>query len=426
MVVIDNGIGMSAEVVDRLFQPFSQAEASTVRRFGGTGLGLSITHRLVSLMRGSIDVQSAPGKGSEFSVELPLVAATAPQDQRLPRLPELQGVNVLVLKPAMACWTVLQVYLQSVGAQLCPMPDIQSASARLAQGHQDTALLLDLTHTCSAEQTDWQMWRDHERVLWLVRQPGQLADLQGVEVHAQPLMYRELLQGLAVACGRLSRASLARAQPMATDQGRRAPSVEEAVQRQQLILVAEDNETNRDVMHQQLRRLGYAAELAADGAQALAMWRSGRYALLLTDCHMPKLDGYDLTVEIRRTEPAGMRKPVIAVTANAMYGEAERCFAFGMDDYLSKPVRMHELARMLDKWLPLAHARLPTPPALPTGSSAPAAGSASSVIWDPTTLAAAVGDNPAMLKRLLGQIPGQCRPATGRPATGLCRGIWTP
>ncbi|MBP9907133.1 MAG: PAS domain S-box protein [Rhodoferax sp.] len=403
MVVIDNGIGMSADVVEKLFQPFSQADASTVRRFGGTGLGLSITHRLVTLMRGSIDVQSAPGKGSEFSVELPLVAATAPQDQTLPRLPDLQGVSVLVVKPAMACWTVLQVYLHSAGAQLCPMPDMPSAQARLSEADQDTALLLDLTHSCSADQIDWQMWRDHDRVLWLVRQPGAQADLQGVEVRAQPLMYRELLQGVAVACGRLSRSSLARAQPPASDQGRRAPSVEEAVLRKQLILVAEDNETNRDVMYQQLRRLGYAAELAADGVQALAMWRSGRYALLLTDCHMPNLDGYDLTVEIRRNEPAGVRKPVIAVTANAMYGEAERCFAFGMDDYLSKPVRMHELARILNKWLPLAHTHETAPPALPVGSNAAAAEPASSVIWDPTTLAAAVGDNRAMLKRLLGK-----------------------
>jgi CheY-like chemotaxis protein len=135
-----------------------------------------------------------------------------------------------------------------------------------------------------------------------------------------------------------------------------APTAEAAVQAGCLILLAEDNEINRDVMEEQLRLLGYTCEMAEDGAIALQMWQAnpGRYALLLSDCHIPNMDGFALTEAIRATEPAGTRLPIIAVTANAMQGEAQRCLERGMDDYLSKPLRLTELGQMLAKWLPQA------------------------------------------------------------------------
>jgi CheY-like chemotaxis protein/nitrogen-specific signal transduction histidine kinase len=227
--VQDNGIGMNPEVVAKLFQPFTQADESTARKFGGTGLGLSITHRLVELMHGQVSVHSTLGVGSEFVVELPL----------LPCGP--------------------------VRAQVTTDPVPQGSAPQRPE----------------------------------------------------------------------------------------APTVEEAVQTGCLILLAEDNEINRDVIQEQLRLLGYACELAEDGAIALRMWQAHptRYALLLTDCHMPNLDGFGLTEAIRVAEPAGVRLPIIAITANAMQGEADRCRDRGMDDYLSKPLRMQELAPVLEKWL---------------------------------------------------------------------------
>ena len=229
--VQDNGIGMEPEVVAKLFQPFTQADQSTSRKFGGTGLGLSITQRLVELMGGCITVVSTPGVGSAFAVELPL----------------RQCEPLQAKPPAMT-----------------------------------------------------------ER-----RDPAQ-----------RPT----------------------------------APTVEEAVTTHRLILLAEDNEINRDVMQEQLRLLGYTCEMAEDGALALAMWqnRPGRYALLLSDCHMPNLDGFGLTAAIRGQEPAGTHLPIIAITANAMQGEGQRCHDQGMDDYLSKPLRMKELAAMLCKWMPVS------------------------------------------------------------------------
>jgi PAS domain S-box-containing protein len=225
--VRDNGIGMSPEVVAKLFAPFCQADASTARQFGGTGLGLSISQRLVVLMGGQITVRSSPGAGSEFTVALPLHEVTM---------------------------------------------------TAVATG---------------------------------IKQPDRRLKLL---VHA--------------------------------------PSMEEAAASGQLILVAEDNETNRDVLGEQLRLLGYCADMAEDGRVALEKWRSGRYALLLTDCHMPHMDGFALTKAIREGETPGTHLPIIAITANAMQGEAQRCLQAGMDDYLSKPMRLQELAPVLEKWLP--------------------------------------------------------------------------
>ena len=284
--VQDNGIGMTPEVVAKLFQPFTQADESTSRKFGGTGLGLSISQRLVELMGGRISVTSTPDVGSEFGVELPL-------------------------------------------------------------------------HLC---------------------EPG--------------LTQPQLREQLATPVERRS------------SQRPAAPTAEEAAQTHCLILLAEDNETNRDVMREQLRLLGYTCEVAADGAIALQMWHAkpGRYALLLSDCHMPNLDGFGLTEAIRNTEPTGTHLPIIAITANAMQGEAQRCRERGMDDYLSKPLRMNELGPMLHKWLPLVSDVASAGSAGVTNAAAPAQATASIntfAVWNPATLTELVGENPGMHKRLL-------------------------
>jgi CheY-like chemotaxis protein len=173
------------------------------------------------------------------------------------------------------------------------------------------------------------------------------------------------------------------------------PTVDEAQTAGQLVLLAEDNEINREVMQEQLRRLGYASETAKDGVAALAMWSTGRYAVLLTDCHMPKMDGFDLTTAIRQTEPAGTRFPIVAITASAMQGEAARCLAHGMDHYLSKPLRMVELGPLMSRLLPRADAQS-APPAASVGD-----GLAPNAIWDPLALQEAVGDSLPLQRRLL-------------------------
>ena len=426
--IIDNGIGMSEEVVAKLFQPFTQADASTARKFGGTGLGLSITQRLVELMHGRISVISTPGAGSEFTVEFPLQAALAPSGRAPSSTPDLRGVRVLAVTPLASCSTLFQVYLGAAGAQVSVVPDLTTAHAELAhraaQQPGDTVLLLDLEEE-GDEANDTLPWPAGVRVVRLVNRadsqaPVPPAQAFDIRVLARPLLHHDLLHGVAVACGRISATHTSQFVERRLRPRFAAPGVEEAAKSGCLILLAEDNETNRDVMGEQLRLLGYAVEMAYDGALALEMWQGGqrsepaRYTLLLTDCHMPNMDGFELTAAIRSTESAGKRLPIIAITANAMQGEAQRCRERGMDDYLSKPLRLGELGPMLAKWMP------EPVPLDDSGADAPRNDEVERVVasearqsispqvvapdwalWNPATLTELVGDNPAVHKRLL-------------------------
>jgi CheY-like chemotaxis protein/HPt (histidine-containing phosphotransfer) domain-containing protein len=169
---------------------------------------------------------------------------------------------------------------------------------------------------------------------------------------------------------------------------------EEAAAQGRLILVAEDNEINRAVIRHQLQALGYAADIAVDGKAAFVDWQAGDYALVLTDCHMPNMDGFALTQAIRRGEAdTGRRTPIIAVTANAMKGEDERCLAAGMDAYLAKPVNMDQLRTTLERWMPIEDS-MRDPADVPDAPKLPSA-------IDRGVLAAWLGDDSAAINSLL-------------------------
>jgi len=174
-----------------------------------------------------------------------------------------------------------------------------------------------------------------------------------VTVDSTPLKRSSFITAVAVAVGRES-PEVQQVDEVKKVGGRRALSMEDAEARGELILVAEDNLTNQDVIRRQLNLLGYAAELKDNGLEALEAWKAKHYALLLTDCNMPEMDGWELTKQIRESESETDHIPIIAITANALEGEAERCLAVGMDDYLSKPIDMHKLETMLSKWMPVS------------------------------------------------------------------------
>ncbi|MGS0753857.1 ATP-binding protein [Roseateles sp. GG27B] len=381
--VTDNGIGISPQDQAKLFQAFTQADESTARRFGGTGLGLSITQQLVELMGGRISVRSNLGDGAEFTVLLPLQSASAPPRsatsmvaaESLPALDEavaearLSGLQVLVLTRDATQAQVISAYGQAAGAEVAVLGDLATLRRQLLPGVQnasspatthDVLIVLGLDVSEAASELELPpgvgvlRLNRHSRLEPHLAHP--LSGETGVmPLHACPLLRGELINALALASGRMTVRSTPRTERRSTRprrSGQDAPTVAQAVASRQLILLADDNEINREVMQEQLRLVGYASELAVDGVQALAMWRSGRYALLLTDCHMPRMDGFELTAHIRQNEPAGQRLPIIAITANAMHGEAQRCRDRGMDDYLSKPLRIENLVPMLEKWLP--------------------------------------------------------------------------
>ncbi|HYE00965.1 MAG TPA: response regulator, partial [Alphaproteobacteria bacterium] len=169
---------------------------------------------------------------------------------------------------------------------------------------------------------------------------------------SKPVRRIGLLRSVAAAAGRQTQSAAAPADA-AVAGGQPAPSIAEARRAGTLILVAEDNATNRAVLRRQLARLGYAAELVPDGAAAFDAWRNESYGLILTDCHMPEMDGLELAQAIRQAERGGTRRiPIVALTANAMQGEAERCLAAGMDAFLAKPVSLGQLGEVLRRWMP--------------------------------------------------------------------------
>jgi CheY-like chemotaxis protein/HPt (histidine-containing phosphotransfer) domain-containing protein len=229
------------------------------------------------------------------------------------------------------------------------------------------------------------------------------ANADTIVVDATPMRRIQFIRAVAVSVGRASPEIKPDTGP--DDAARTGvPTVEEAEANGQLILVAEDNLTNRNVIRRQLNMLGYAADIVEDGRQALDALGLKRYALLLTDCHMPNMDGYELTQAIRADEDAlDSRFPIIAVTANALQGEAERCFEVGMDDYLSKPIEMDLLKQKLRKWMPvpLRGPSAPTPAPAIEEPEAPSAAAGGNGPVDPAALHELFGDDDAAIREIL-------------------------
>ena len=341
--VTDNGIGMSQGTVDDLFQPFSQADASTTRRFGGTGLGLSIVRSIVRLAGGTVNVASSEGAGSEFTVTWYAAQAA----NRPPAWQDLDDVIVLVWGEG-TLEEIVKRYLIAAGCTFATLAQLDLSDDSTFSGR---PLVYVLRSSRLAELSpDVTALLSRRRFVLLAEPNHKDKVAQGVRASTQPLSRSGVLAAIAVAAGRASPTTVNRfgdsIQPRAL-----VPTLAEAEAQGRLILVAEDNSINRDVIERQLARLGYACVVMPDGESALEAWRERRFALLLTDCHMPRLDGFELSRAIRAAEGGTARMPILALTASAIAGEAERCIAAGMDDFLTKPMGPEALDLALAKWL---------------------------------------------------------------------------
>ncbi len=353
----DNGIGMSDTALRRLFQPFVQGEGETTRRFGGTGLGLVITQRLVELMNGHIRVDSTPGKGSVFTVFLYMEPVT---DTPITQNKVLDGIQVLLIKDEEEPAQILEKYLEHAGAQVTMIKSdhVPASFPQLDSNDSETVIVID---NCGDENVFPPLRK-------LLRQEMNGIDLRlllvarGRRRYVRPdqedaltldlnVMRRTtLINAVAAIAGRESLTQPAMDVPeIITDT---PVKMEDAIAAGRMVLLVDDNETNLKVIGQQLNMLGYYAEFAETGKHGLSMWQRGNYDLVLTDCHMPEMDGYQLSRSIRSEEADGTRVPIIAITADTLKGTAQKCLDSGMDDYLTKPIELHELRAILDKWCP--------------------------------------------------------------------------
>jgi two-component system, sensor histidine kinase and response regulator len=358
--VRDTGIGIAPDRIAQLFDPFAQADAGTTRQFGGTGLGLTISLELTQLMGGTLAAESELGKGSTFRFEIPFASADAKVRGRIPAT-ELRGLHVLVVDDNATNRRIFEAYVTAWGMRADVARDAGDAFAQLQRATRkgdpyDVALLdfhmpdengLELARRVTASPA-----LHHTRLI-LLTSSGQIEDddpTTGIRSRlTKPVRQSRLLDAISAA--------------MATDADGKVPHVsQDAPGREPLptnrtgrrILVAEDQDVNWMLIERLLTKRGHRAINATDGRRVLEMLDAEPYDLVLMDCQMPVLDGYDTAREIRRREAAEQsgRVPIIAMTANAMQGDRELCLAAGMDDYVTKPISRELLDEVLDRWLP--------------------------------------------------------------------------
>ncbi|MEO7146148.1 MAG: response regulator [Bryobacteraceae bacterium] len=364
--VRDTGVGIPPDKIPSLFQKFTQADASTTRKYGGTGLGLAISKQLIELMGGEIGVTSREGVGSNFWFHLHLPVDSEPPAAAAP-VAALRGLRVLIVDDHEVNRRVLYEQITSWGmdSRSCVSGEeaLAALQAAVSEGHPYDFVITDhqmpgmdgvtLAAAIRSEAayaslvvvmlTSIGNWNETKRA------PG--ATIDGYLV--KPVRQSQLLHALAAGRSqKLDCAGTGDAEP-----ARRAPAgrvrTDGGFAGQPLrVLVAEDNTVNQKVAIRMLERLGVRADVAANGREAVELMKILPYDMIFMDCQMPEMNGYEATAEIRRGENAKGRVPIIAMTADAIAGSEQRCLCAGMDGYIAKPVRMEDLRDVLLKWDP--------------------------------------------------------------------------
>lgn len=355
--VSDTGMGMDAAALENVFDSFTQADRSTTRKYGGTGLGLAICKQLVELMKGQITVRSEPGAGSTFSFSMHCYTADASDETQ--RLPLLNRQRVLVVDGSEVVRSFVESAVHGDGGRCVAVSNGAMAITAMeeALAHNDPYRLVVMeAGVCDESGVDLSARIRTEpayggvRLLILTKGAPVLADaVLGADSYLdKPVRLDRLLEALRRhLVGFVS-------EPSSLSAATEAPQQPHSIlnTRKFRVLVAEDNRTNRAVAAGMLKMLNCEFSLAADGQEAVQEFQVSRFDLILMDCSMPQVDGYEATTRIRSIEAeSGSHTPIIAMTANTQKGDAEKCLAAGMDDYLAKPVTMTVLREKLEKWL---------------------------------------------------------------------------
>jgi signal transduction histidine kinase/DNA-binding response OmpR family regulator/HPt (histidine-containing phosphotransfer) domain-containing protein len=356
--VRDTGIGISEEALPRLFQAFSQADGSTTRKYGGTGLGLAISKQLTELMGGEISVETRAGQGTTFSFTLPLLPATKSIKNRLGQFTELNGRRILIVEDNATNRDILQNHTLSWGMSVDAVPSALSALELLRKPADQLApydlVIIDMKMVgMNGLELGQRIKADPELthipliMLTSTLFHGEAAEAKNtgfISYVIKPIRKNDLYQCILHALE--PNTSLPSDNNIVVAD--RAPKTLTS-----RILLAEDNPVNQEVAQHMLQNFGCSVDIAQNGREALAAVEQKTYDLVLMDCMMPEVDGYEATAEIRRRQNIGQlpQFPIIALTANAIEGDREKCLIAGMDDYLAKPFKVEALLRVIKMWV---------------------------------------------------------------------------
>jgi signal transduction histidine kinase/FixJ family two-component response regulator/HPt (histidine-containing phosphotransfer) domain-containing protein len=383
--VRDTGIGIRPEKLHKLFQSFSQTESSTTREYGGTGLGLAISKGLVELQGGELWVESSPGNGSTFHFKVPFLAVNTSEARDLDSVhPRLKGLRVLIAESNEAVRGLLARYASSWGMQVSVASDGATAISLLRRGHAFDGLVMEIANPTAEEISvvakDVRQVSCQAPLILLTAVTGRPEALPvRTQLVAKPLKPQLLRTALL-------QATTGTAQPIARSEAASVSKVDNclAARLPLRLLVADDNLVNQKVASRLLQQMGYKADVANNGLEVLQALDRNPYDVILMDVQMPRMDGLEATRQIRSRQahpipPPHFRQPImiIAMTANAMHGDREKCVAAGMNDYVPKPVRPEALQAALEKFSTLKQgeesAKTPTNiPAPVSVGSAPA------------------------------------------------------
>jgi PAS domain S-box-containing protein len=404
--VQDTGIGLTEAQVARLFQPFNQADTSISRKYGGTGLGLTISQRLVNMMGGEISVRSQPDQGSIFSFTINL-ELPAGQHLRVPaNVPELKGLRILVLDDHTATVKFLQNTLETFGFKVTITASTETGLALLEQQPPDEPFRLvlmdlnlpgNLTHIQATQEIRQRTRLNPAPIILLLNAKEMLRQIETASVDGylvKPITSSKLFNAVIQVLGYEALRQERPAQPELNETLRQKL-------RGKHILLVEDNDINQVVAAEILQSMGMRVTVANNGEESLRLVRQGGFDAVLMDIQMPGMDGYEATTQIRQDPRfAGAKLPIIALTAHALQGEREKALTAGLNDYITKPIDVAQLAQTLIRWLAgEAHPLAPAPPQPPAAASAfPAAITA---CLDTKTALERLGDNQTLYLRLL-------------------------
>jgi signal transduction histidine kinase/CheY-like chemotaxis protein/HPt (histidine-containing phosphotransfer) domain-containing protein len=414
--VEDTGIGIPESRFNRLFQAFSQVDASITRKYGGSGLGLVICKKLCELMGGTIGFESEVAHGSTFWFSIPFEVVESSVESDSNRLKPLKGLRALVVDQNETSRPIVTEQLINLGLEVCGVASGAEALNRLehaanAQSHY-TFALWDLGVSDSTKEefvatlrTQPELGRPALILLTPVGSPQDLLRLRNlgfVDCLSKPIMRTALLEALLAVVtndGSEKRPRLGRKDT--TD----ACIIPRTSRKGVRILLAEDNEINQQVALEILTQAGYACEVVGDGRQAVEAVKATAFDLVLMDCQMPEMGGLEATQHIREHERIGSNRaalPIIALTANALTGERERCLAAGMSDYICKPFDPFKLVETIEAHLSARDGSAPPPQVTPPSRST-ASEESSETPFDASADSSTVIDRPSLLKRCLGK-----------------------